>query len=111
MSDDEAPQTKQRLTQAPAGLSAARFQVGTETLAVLSFPIQGEARRTEELTPAEHEVVGMMLQGLSNAAIGERRRTSPRTVANQIASIFRKLGVGSRGELAAAIAGHLSASE
>lgn len=35
------------------------------------------------------------------SCIARRRGTSPRTVANQIASIFRKHGVGSRAELVA----------
>ena len=105
MANDDPPRTRQRLTQAPAGLRAAKFQVGSETLAVLSFPVRDGAQLTEELSPAEHEVVGMLLQGHSNTAIAERRKTSPRTVANQVASIFRKLGVSSRGELAAAISG------
>lgn len=39
--------------------------------------------------------------GESNDDIARRRGTSPRTVANQIASIFRKHGVGSRAELVA----------
>jgi DNA-binding CsgD family transcriptional regulator len=37
---------------------------------------------------------------LSNSEIGRRRGTSGRTVANQMATIFRKLGVSSRAELA-----------
>ena len=44
---------------------------------------------------------GTVLAGLANAAIARRRGTSARTVANQVASIFRKLGVQSRAELAA----------
>jgi DNA-binding CsgD family transcriptional regulator len=43
------------------------------------------------------------LAGLSNAEVAIRRGTSPRTIANQLASVLRKLGVGSRYELAAAL--------
>ena len=56
-----------------------------------------------DLTAAEEEVVALVLEGLSNAGIARRRRTRQRTVANQLASIFRKLGVSSRSELAAAV--------
>lgn len=46
----------------------------------------------------------LALANLSNAEIAERRGTSPRTVANQVASLFRKLGVASRSELRALVA-------
>jgi DNA-binding NarL/FixJ family response regulator len=54
------------------------------------------------LTDAEAEVVRLALAGLGNAEIARRRGTCERTVANQLASIFRKLGVASRSELAVA---------
>ena len=53
------------------------------------------------LTAAERQVVVGVLRGRSNAAIATARRTSCRTVANQLAAIYRKLGVSSRWELAA----------
>lgn len=54
-----------------------------------------------ELSAAEREVLGLVLDGCANATIAALRRTLPRTVANQVASIFRKVGVGSRAELEA----------
>ena len=54
-----------------------------------------------ELARAELEVVSALIEGDSHAMIAERRRTSARTVANQLASVFRKLHVSSRGELMA----------
>ena len=53
------------------------------------------------LTRAERQVVAGVLNGRTNAAIATARRTSCRTVANQLAAIYRKLGVSSRWELAA----------
>jgi DNA-binding CsgD family transcriptional regulator len=53
------------------------------------------------LTRAELEVASALLDGGTNQQIAAARGSSVRTVANQVASIFRKLGVGSRGELAA----------
>lgn len=87
----------QRDTAGAAGLPS--FRLGGEELVVVSIP----APRVPEdrLTAAEKEVVEGIAQGLSNAAIAERREVSPSTVANQIASIYRKLGVGSRTELLA----------
>jgi DNA-binding NarL/FixJ family response regulator len=52
-----------------------------------------------DLSPAERDVARGVLLGQSNAAIATARSTSPRTVAKQVASIFQKLGVGSRAEL------------
>ncbi|TPV96536.1 MAG: helix-turn-helix transcriptional regulator [Myxococcales bacterium FL481] len=53
------------------------------------------------LTPAEHDIARQILDGASNRAIAERRGSRPRTVANQIAALYAKLRVHSRGELRA----------
>jgi DNA-binding NarL/FixJ family response regulator len=55
------------------------------------------------LTRAERQIVAGVLNGRTNAAIALTRRTSCRTVANQLAGIYRKLGVSSRWELAARV--------
>jgi DNA-binding CsgD family transcriptional regulator len=57
------------------------------------------------LTPAEREVVLLALDGHGNAAIANERGCSARTAANLLARACRKLGVRSRGELAAAVCG------
>jgi DNA-binding NarL/FixJ family response regulator len=41
---------------------------------------------------------------MSNAAIARERKTSVRTVANQVASLFRKTGARSRAEIARIVA-------
>lgn len=53
------------------------------------------------LTDAERDVVMLVILGLSNKEVAEQRACSARTVANQLASAYRKLEVGSRGELVA----------
>lgn len=45
------------------------------------------------LTPRERDVLGLMAEGLTNAAIGRRLFLSLRTVETHIASIFAKLRV------------------
>lgn len=55
----------------------------------------------ERLTAAERTVVALAVEGLGNEAIAQARGVSLRTVANQLAAAYRKLGVGSRVELAA----------
>ena len=51
------------------------------------------------LTDAEADVAKMIAAGRSNAEIAEARSVSVRTIANQVASIFRKVGVSSRSDL------------
>jgi DNA-binding CsgD family transcriptional regulator len=56
------------------------------------------------LTRAEREVALAAGMGASNREIARVRRTSERTVANQLAAIYRKLSIASRAELAAVLA-------
>jgi DNA-binding NarL/FixJ family response regulator len=49
-------------------------------------------------------VAKLVARGATNDEIARARKTSLRTVANQIASIMRKLGVSSRVAIAARIA-------
>lgn len=73
-------------------------------MVVLSLPaVEGVA--LEELTPAEREVAQAVLRGLSNEQVARLRGCRPRTVAAQLASIYRKLGITSRSELAALVGG------
>lgn len=51
------------------------------------------------LAPAEHAVISLIIEGHGYAEIAEARHTSIRTVANQVASAFRRLGVSGRAEL------------
>lgn len=53
------------------------------------------------LTPAEQQVARHAASGASNAEIARERGVSLRTVTNQLASVFDKLGVRSRAGLAA----------
>ena len=52
------------------------------------------------MTPSEASIVPMLIAGVSDGEIAERRGVARRTVANQTASVYRKLGVCSRFELA-----------
>ncbi|MBX3264268.1 MAG: helix-turn-helix transcriptional regulator [Labilithrix sp.] len=83
-------------TEPPPSLDAYELEPGkvlfVQTLAV---------PEVDGLSPAEREVLRLMLNDHDGASIAASRRTSPRTIANQIASVFRKLGVRSRAELAA----------
>ena len=51
------------------------------------------------LSPSESEVTRCLLDGLSHARIAQSRGTSVRTIANQVARAYLKLGVSGRMEL------------
>ncbi len=52
--------------------------------------------RTDELTPAELEVLVGIAEGKTNKQIAFARSTSPATVQNQVHLILNKLGVPNR---------------
>ncbi|MET7694686.1 AAA family ATPase [Streptomyces sp. NPDC005483] len=56
------------------------------------------------LSPQQLTIARLAARGLSNRAIGEHLRLSPRTVASHLYQIFPKLGVSSRAQLAARFA-------
>jgi DNA-binding NarL/FixJ family response regulator len=71
-----------------------------------------DAHLRDVLTPAEGLVARLLVDGLSHREIAARRGSTSRTVANQVASIFRKLDVSGRRELLLrAIARYVDADE
>jgi DNA-binding CsgD family transcriptional regulator len=62
--------------------------------------VPSSGRRLATLTAAEREVMRGVLAGKTNADIAAERGTATRTVANQVARIFKKMGVRSRAGLA-----------
>ncbi len=58
------------------------------------------------LSRAEAEVVRQLVSGQTHAEISEYRARSPRTVANQLASVFKKFGVSGRGAILQRLISH-----
>lgn len=79
----------------PPGLSVANLEAPSQATLVLSFPLRADLP-LQRLSDSEAAVILLALQGLSNLEIAGVRATSPRTVANQLASAYRKLGGVSR---------------
>jgi DNA-binding NarL/FixJ family response regulator len=86
----------------PDGVAARRF-VGTTgegltlTYRSPSWPLP------PCLTPAERGVVEGLVAGQSHAAIARKRRVSVHTIASQLATAYRKMGVRSQLELFVAL--------
>lgn len=56
--------------------------------------------RMASLTPLEHEILGHLVEGLTNREIAREVNVSEKTVKNYISSILHKLGVARRTEAA-----------
>ncbi len=90
--------------------ASAERRVDPRCVAQVSFVDYGEAQvrvisiaRPDQrlalcLSRAEFAVARYLFEGLCQAQIARERSTSQRTVANQIAAVFRRLGVSGRGE-------------
>ena len=78
----------------------AEVAFGEQTLLSLRVPIPPRPELEVRLSSAETDVAWMVCDGLSNRDIALSRGTAERTVANQVASIFSKLGVSRRFDVA-----------
>jgi DNA-binding CsgD family transcriptional regulator len=92
---------------------AAEVALGALKYTVLSVGLRAPAHAFA-LSPAEQVVIRMRLEGRSLLEIASERRTSKRTVANQLGAAFRRLGVSGRSSLIRQFAraeGELTAAE
>ena len=51
-----------------------------------------------QLTEREHEILGLIAQGMSNHDIAEHLKIAPKTISNHISNIFNKLQVADRAQ-------------
>ena len=110
-SDDEealcrAHETFRRLGAVPPANMVARRLRELGVRGVSRGPRRSTQANAAALTARELEVLGLLGEGLRNAAIAERLFVSPRTIDHHVSAILGKLEVGSRGE-AVARAGRL----
>ncbi|GAC1375197.1 MAG: response regulator transcription factor [Actinomycetota bacterium] len=72
--------------------------VAARVLRLFSAPSPPAEAEFPQLTPREHRILDLLAGGLSNAAIASRLGLAPKTVANNVSSIFAKLQVRDRSE-------------
>lgn len=74
-----------------------RLSVNGQEVLLIGFEVP---RGPPTLTPAEHEVASLLVLGKRNREIAEARGTTVRTINKQVESLYLKLGVRSRSQLA-----------
>jgi ATP/maltotriose-dependent transcriptional regulator MalT len=74
-----------------------------ELLATGEYARKRSAETREDLTPREAQIARLARDGLSNAEIGARIFVSQTTVAYHLRSVFSKLNIASRHQLAAVL--------
>ena len=87
-----------RLGAAPAACVVARQLRAAGARGVARGPRRSSRANPAYLTTRELEVLSLLGDRLRNADIAARLHLSPKTVEHHIASIYRKLGVNTRGE-------------
>ena len=85
----------------PAGLRATVVEINGESLVALSYPVDATLPMPGCLSDSEQAVVRLACGGLTSRQIATVRGVRHRTVCNQLASVYRKLGVHSRDGLIA----------
>jgi predicted ATPase/class 3 adenylate cyclase/DNA-binding CsgD family transcriptional regulator len=78
-------------------------QLSTDEAIAYARRGRGERKRPdsgwESLTPAEHDVVSLVCEGLGNKEVATRLFVSPRTVQAHLAHVYTKLSINSRVQL------------
>ncbi|HTQ06626.1 MAG TPA: hypothetical protein VMI54_22355 [Polyangiaceae bacterium] len=87
----------------PALVREARFEHDGRSFSVYSAAPRAPGS-SARLSPGVQAVVELRVAGRSLTEIAQQRRTSERTVANQLACAFQRLGVSGRGSLVAYLA-------
>ena len=81
----------------PRMLETTKYEI--DGLELVLFVFSGSLPRGAVLTAAETHVVELLAHGYSTSQIAAARGVSYRTVANQLAAIYRRAALNSRAEL------------
>jgi DNA-binding NarL/FixJ family response regulator len=99
------------LLRAIGAVMAGQYWIGRESVTDLVLYMRDLATRQTErqrfrLTPREREVIGAVVDGLTNRDIARRFSVSEDTVKHHLSNVYDKLGVSNRLELALAALDH-----
>ena len=87
------------------GATALVEQARAEIYATGARPRTSALSGVDSLTASERRAADLAADGLSNRGIAQALYVTPKTVEVHLSSAYRKLGIGSRRDLAAALAG------
>jgi ATP/maltotriose-dependent transcriptional regulator MalT len=85
------------------GAAALAETARTELVASGAKPRREALSGAESLTPSERRVATLAVEGMTNRDIAQRLFVTPKTVEVHLSSAYRKLGIGSRTQLATAL--------
>lgn len=88
--------SRPRAPGAPAGPVVVREVVEVRVREGGPFVLDAGKLAALGITPREHEILGLIAEGLSNREIGERLFVSENTVKTHSSRLFGKLGVNRR---------------
>ena len=96
---------RHELECAQAGFASLRTPLHEQQARVELASVGGRRRQELLMTPVEQRIADLVTAGQTNREVAAALFTSVRTVESHLARIYRKLGVRSRTELAARLAG------
>jgi DNA-binding NarL/FixJ family response regulator len=83
----------------PSRMDRLDVPVADREVGILAVDARPRGAAADALSLVEREVTSYVARGWSNERIAAERRVSPRTIANQLRSIYEKLGVTNRSQL------------
>jgi len=98
------------LTSELIALSSGREELGRVVVVILRRVVVPPDQRADEfadhhhLSPREHEVLRLLVQGFDTSGLANRLGISPHTVRDHLKNVFRKTSTRSRSELLSALA-------
>jgi len=100
LADDRNSEFEKALADATYAVRRMGAGVWAVRLGALTTPEGPPAPAVDRLSGVERRVLDEVAQGLTNQQIANRLHLSPKTVANHLYRVYRKLGVASRTEAA-----------
>ena len=86
------------------GAEALAAEARTELYATGSRPRTAAMSGADALTASERRIAMLATEGLTNRDIAQRLYVTPKTVEVHLSAVYRKLGIGSRREIARSLA-------